>query len=72
MKELHDLHDISPFGSYAFKIIDAIEREYSKIQKVHHTSITNCMYGALMLAEFTKNDKDTELYRKVSVPDLEQ
>ena len=25
------------------------------------------MYGALMLAEFPKNDKDTELYRKASV-----
>ena len=30
------------------------------------------MYGALMLAEFTKNDKDTELYRKSTVPDLNQ
>ena len=30
------------------------------------------MYGAPMLAEFTKNDKDTELYRKASVTDLEQ
>ena len=31
LKELYDLHDISPFGYYACKIIDAMEREYSKI-----------------------------------------
>ena len=29
------------------------------------------MYGALMLEEFTKTDKDTELYRKASVIDLD-
>ena len=30
------------------------------------------MYGALMLAEFAKNDKDTELYWKASIIDLDQ
>ena len=30
------------------------------------------MYGALMLAEFTKNDKDTDFYRKASVTDLDK
>ena len=30
------------------------------------------MYGALMLAEFTKNDKDKEIYRRSSVTDLYQ
>ena len=30
LKEMHDLHDISPFGYYACQIIDAMEREYSK------------------------------------------
>ena len=30
------------------------------------------MYVALMLAKFTKNDKDAELRRKASVIDLEQ
>ena len=31
------------------------------------------MYGALILAEFTKNDDETtELYRKESVTDLDQ
>ena len=30
------------------------------------------MYGALMLSEFTKYDKDTELYRKASVTDRYQ
>ena len=28
LKELHDLLDISPFGYYTCKIIDAMEREY--------------------------------------------
>ena len=30
LKEMHALHDISPFGYYACQIIDAMEREYSK------------------------------------------
>ena len=30
LKELHGLHDISPFGYYACKMVDAMEREYSK------------------------------------------
>ena len=30
------------------------------------------MHGAVMLAEFTKNDKDTELNRKAYVTDLDQ
>ena len=30
------------------------------------------MYGALILAEFTKNYKDTEMYWKASVTDLDQ
>ena len=30
------------------------------------------MYGTLMLAEFTKNDKDKQLYRKAPVTDLDQ
>ena len=30
LKEMHDLHDISPFGYYACQIIDAMEREYSE------------------------------------------
>ena len=30
------------------------------------------MYGALMLAEFTKNDEDTEVCRKASVIDIDQ
>ena len=71
-KELHDLHDITPFGYYACKIMDAIEREYSETHKVHCTLITNCMYGALMLAEFVKINKETELYRKASDTDLDQ
>ena len=30
------------------------------------------MYGALMLAEFTKIDKNKELYRKAFITDLDQ
>ena len=30
LKEMLDLHDILPFGYYACKIVDAMERKYSK------------------------------------------
>ena len=50
MKEMHDLHDISLFGYFACKIIDAMEREYSRItensshfdNKLHLRSTNAC------------------------------
>ena len=48
-----------------------MEREYSKTLKVHLTLITNRIYGALMLAQFTKNGIDTTLKRKACVTDHE-
>ena len=38
LKELHDLHDLTFLG-LCMLIIDAMEREYSKTLKVHHTLI---------------------------------
>ena len=48
-----------------------MERKYSKTLQVHRTLITNCN-GALIYAEFTKTDKDIELYREASVTDFDQ
>ena len=33
LKEMHDLHDISPFGYYACQIIDTMEKNIPKHRK---------------------------------------
>ena len=72
LKELHDLHDSSPFGYFVCKIIVVMERERSKSLKVHQTLISNRIHGALMLAQFTKICKQTQLYRGASVTGHDQ